>query len=67
MEECLDEFAIESLLKTQAALDASSEHWEHYLWTLDKSLIPNTIAWMKKLNITVREIKELKGYNETVE
>ncbi len=33
--------------------------WRHYLWTNDKSLLPETTQWAESIGIQVRELSEL--------
>ena len=46
------------LRKTSSMLD-SHKKWEHYLWTNDPSLIPNSINILNTSGITVKNINEV--------
>ena len=37
--------------------------WKHYLWTIDKSAIPDTVKYAEEIGLIVREMKELKVFN----
>ena len=41
-----------------------SERWRMTIWTNDRSLLPKTEEWAKKLGIEMREMKELEIFLE---
>ena len=40
--------------------------WKHYFWTNDKGIIPESVKWMEESGYIVREISELKSYDDTM-
>ena len=38
--------------------------WKHFLWTNDKSLLPQTVKWAEEQGIIVREMKELDCFKD---
>lgn len=59
-----DPFLIEQHEKTNRIFEASTpgEKWEHYLWTNDKKLIPETVLIFESKGIIVREFNDLSLY-----
>jgi hypothetical protein len=59
----------DEILRTNAALDDDTHKWEHYLWTNDISVIPNTTKWFREHGFIVRELRELSKdiYDDVIE
>ncbi|CDW78564.1 UNKNOWN [Stylonychia lemnae] len=61
-----DVFLVNQLSKTNQVLDSSAskvgQKWDHYIWTQDKTLIPETVKFFKRIGVEVRELKELPNY-----
>lgn len=63
-----DSFLQEQMGATNKVLDASAatvgKQWKHYLWTVNKELIPETVEWMKSIGVETREMRELPIWQE---
>jgi hypothetical protein len=38
----------------------------HYLWTNNKTLIPETVEWAHSMGMVVKDIHEMANYDEKV-
>ncbi|CDW79594.1 UNKNOWN [Stylonychia lemnae] len=64
----LREQLLQNLNKTYYNLDSSAAqrglNWTHYLWIQDKSLLPETVQLFQSYGVVVKELKDLKLFDE---
>lgn len=62
-----DQFLVDQILKTNKVFDDAAaklgQKFTHILWTNDKTLIPETVKYFISLGFEVREMRELKSYD----
>ena len=42
----------------------SGKQYHHYLWTIDKTLIPETVKYAESHGFIMRDLRELKGFDD---
>lgn len=52
---------IEIIIKNQKNLNGNDNHWQHTVWTLDKTIIPHSVKKLEANGILVRELKEINN------
>ena len=50
---------MDEILISNKRLDDANHKWEHYFWTNDVKLIPETVKWFKENGFIIKEINEL--------
>ena len=67
-----NQFLQDSIFNTNRVLDEAAakvnpgEKWEHYIWVNDKSLIPQSVAFMEANGLIVRDLTELPSFDQTL-
>lgn len=52
------------IFETYKVLENSGGNWQHFIWTNDPTLIPETVQFFESRGVKVRNLKELSVWNE---